>query len=86
MQLPVLINALHLSMEEAVAVCGDVSVLRRIQLEVKQLPIDSPSYWEVVTSFGFKNAARKPSSEKVRVVVENLQFLDSEALIYDESS
>lgn len=38
----------------------------------------------MVTSFGFKKVTEKPTTEKVRVLVENTEFLDHEALILDE--
>lgn len=71
-------------MEEASVVCPDISVLRRVLLAAGQVPRDIPSFWDLVTSFGFKKATEKPTTEKVRVLVQNTQLLDYETLILDE--
>lgn len=61
----------------------DVSVVKRVLVAAQEIPAETPSYWELVTAFGFKNAKEKPSTEMVRVLVENTQFLDSEAMKMD---
>lgn len=61
----------------------DFSTVKRVLLAVKQIPKETPSYWDLVSKFGFKNATKKPTIEMVRVLVENTQFLDSEALTSD---
>lgn len=75
-----------LSMEGAVSLFSDVSLLRRVLLASKQIPKETPSYWNIVTNFAFKSkaAADRPRSDKVRLFVENTQALDSEALKLDE--
>lgn len=62
----------------------DFSVIKRVFLAAKQIPKETPSYWDLVARFGFKHATEKPTAEKVRVLVENTQFLDSEALTSDD--
>lgn len=63
----------------------EVSVLKRILLAATEIPRETPSFWDIITSFGYKSASGKPSSEKVRVLVENIQVLDSEALKSEKS-
>ena len=63
--------------------CPDFSVVRRVLLAAQQIPKETPSYWDLVTNFGFKHSTEKPNTEAVRVLVENTQLLDSEALKVD---
>jgi hypothetical protein len=71
-------------MEEATTLCSDVSLLRRILFAAWQIPKDTPKYWMVVTNFAFKDKPVKPKYDEVRLLVENTQSLDSEALRCDE--
>ena len=64
--------------------CADVSITKRVLVAGQEIPAETPSYWEIVTTFGFKHVKEKPSAEIVRVLVENTQFLGSEALKRDE--
>ncbi len=70
-------------MDEVTGICPDISVLRRVLLATEQLPRETPSFWEIVTAFRFKKITKKTASEKVRMLVENTEVLDSEALKMD---
>ena len=52
----------------------DFSTVKRVLLAAKQIPKETPSYWEIVSKFGFKNVTKKPTTEMVRVLVENTTF------------
>ena len=52
----------------------DFSVVKRVLLAAKQIPKETPSYWDLVTRFGFKHVTKKPTIEMVRVLVENTTF------------
>lgn len=39
-----------------------------------------PNHWNIITNFGYKHAVNKPSSEKIRILVENTELLDNEAM------
>lgn len=60
----------------------DVSALRRILFSVANLPRDIPDYWQIVSNFSSEGSTYKP--ESIRVLVENLQFIDSKAFVTDE--
>ena len=55
-------------------------MVKRVLLEITK---EIPSYWDLVTRFGFKHVTKKPTIEMVRVLVENTQLLDSEVLTSD---
>ena len=63
-------------LHKASAICSDVSVLRRLSFAEGTLNRDTPKYWELVSSFGFmKSACKIPSSDKVKVLLENVKYL-----------
>lgn len=66
-------------LQEASSLCPDVSVIRRLSFAAANLPKDTPRYWELVTKFGFKSLSVSPSSDKVKVLLENVKYLDKEA-------
>lgn len=72
------------SLKMSAATNFDLSVTRRLLLAREQLPTDTPNYWEIVSSFGFKGSSKAPSSNEVRVAVENLEYIDKQAVISDE--
>lgn len=61
----------------------DVSTLRRILFTVANLPKDTPDYWQIVSDFSFQDTSKDPG--KIKVLVENLQFIDSKAFTTDNN-
>lgn len=59
----------------------DVSMLRRLLFSVANLPKETPDYWKIVTDFSLGDMSIEP--EKIRVLVENLQYFDSMAFMTD---
>ena len=68
-------------LQEASAISSDVSVLRRLFFAAVTLHRDTPRYWEIVASFGFlkSSGCEIPSSEKIKVLLENAKYLDEDA-------
>ena len=69
-------------LQEASALCSDVSVLRRLSFAAASLPGDTPNYWELVSSFGFSSCL-PPSTDKVKILIENLKYLDEKSFDTD---
>ena len=57
----------------------DVSILRRILFSVAHLPRNTPHFWKLVSDFSFRDlpANACTDTENIRVLVENLHFIDS---------
>lgn len=74
-------------LQEASAICSDVSVLRRLSFAAVTLHRDTPRYWELVASFGFLKSSGCviPSSEKIKVLLENVKCLDEDAFDTDSN-
>ena len=70
-------------LQEASSICKDPSVFRRLTFAAKSLHTEIPGYWEIVTKFGFKLAAECECSAKVKLLLENTQFLDEKAFDSD---
>ena len=70
-------------LQEASSLTKDVSVLRRLTFAATSLHKDVPRYSELVSRFGFKKNLCPVSEEKLRVFIENVEYLDSGAFIKD---
>lgn len=70
-------------LQEASSICKDPSVLRRLTFAASNLHKDTPKYWDLVAKFGFKLSPENVCSEKVKVLLENAQFLDENAFDTD---
>ena len=70
-------------LQEACSVSTDVSVIRRLSFAAVNLHKDTPMYWELVTRFGFMSSSPFPSIEKVKVLLENVEYLDKDAFDSD---
>ncbi len=71
-------------LQEASSLCTDVSVLRKLSFAAVTLHRDTPRYWELVTSFGFKSSASaSPSSDKVKLLLDNVKYLEEDAFDTD---
>lgn len=71
--------------DEASELCQDISVLTRLCFAARYLNKQTPKYWEFVKAFGFKSMDRKPDSKQVEIFMQNLQYLDSDALEVNQS-
>ena len=72
-------------LQEAATICSDISVLRRLSFAAVTLHRDTPRYWELVASFGFlkSSGCAIPSSDKVKILLENGKYLDDDAFDTD---
>lgn len=71
------VSALCKVLEEASTICSDLSVLRRLSCAASTLHKDVPRYWDLVTEFGFQSTEDRSSIEKVQVLLENIQYMDT---------
>ena len=72
-------------LEEASRICSDTSVSRRLSFAAATLHRDTPRYWELITEFGFRNTpgSTTPPCSEVKVLLENVQYLEEEAFQSD---
>ena len=72
-------------LQEASSICSDISVLRRLSFAAATLHRDTPKYWELVASFGFSKVSgcAIPSSDEVKILLENVKYLDEDAFDTD---
>ena len=70
-------------LQEASHLFSDPSVLRRLSFAVATLPKDTPKFWEIVRDFGFHASPSNVSLEKLKIYLENLQYLDEETFKSD---
>lgn len=69
-------------LQEASTICKDPSILRRLTFAATNLHNDTPGYWDLVAKFGF-NTSEAVCADKVKVLLENTQFLDESAFDTD---
>ena len=72
-------------LQETSNICKDPSVLRRLLFAAKNLHKDTPKYWDIVTKFGFKSSSESACREKIKVLLENIQFVDENAFNADQT-
>ena len=70
-------------MELAVSLVKDVSVLRRMIFATAYLPQELPNYWEIIASFCCTGSKSKLTSDKVKLLMENLQIINKEVFTTD---
>lgn len=70
--------------QEVVSLVPDTTVLRRLLFAAVQIPKSTPHYSEIVNDFAFGNSKHKPSPEKTKVLLENLEFLNEKAFGTDK--
>ena len=60
-------------------------MLRRLTFAAAALHKDTPNYWDLVASFGFlkSSESKLPSVEKLKVVLENVNYLEEDAFNTD---
>ena len=60
--------------------CSEISTLKRLSFAASTLPKDTPRYWELVVDFGFRHSqVLKPSTNEVKVLLENVHYLEKDA-------
>ena len=70
-------------MDLAASLVKDVSILRRMLFATAYLPQEVPNYWEIIASFSFTGSKSKLTSDKVKLLMENLQIIDKEVFTTD---
>lgn len=70
-------------LQEVSDISSDVSVFRRLSFAAISLQKDVPKYWELVGKFGFKSPPENLIIEKIKVFFENVEYIDSKALLSD---
>lgn len=71
-------------MELVGSVVKDVSVLRRMLFATSFLPRDVPHYWEIIACFACRGSSTSLSGDKVKLLMDNLQYLNSQAFTTDD--
>ena len=69
--------------QEVDSVVPDISVLRKLLFASTYIPKETLHYCEEVITFAFDGRTEKPDSEKVRVLLENVEILDQKAFSTD---
>lgn len=70
-------------MELAGTFVKDVTVLRRMIFATAYLPQEVPHYWDIVAHFCCIGSKSKITSDQVKLLMENLQFINKEAFTTD---
>ena len=65
------------------SVVKDVSVLRRMMFATAYLPEELPNYWDIIASFSCIGSKSNITSDKVKLLMENLQIINKEAFTTD---
>lgn len=68
--------------QEIGSVVPDASVLRRLLFAAMHVSKDCPKYWNIVTEFAFGSS--ECNKDDVRVLLDNLEFLDHKAFQTDK--
>ena len=71
--------------QEVSKITPKISVLRRLLFAIANVPEETPERWEVICQFSFEQTKDKPSVEDVKLLAENIQFLDAQAFTMDSS-
>ena len=71
--------------QEIEGVVPDVSILRRLLFAVTQLSKDTPNYYSIICEFAFQEIFKNVDQEKVRVLVENIHFMNAKAFATDQA-
>ena len=69
--------------QEVESLLPQVSDLRRLLFAVASLPKDTPKYMDIIMKFvfGYNN---QDKAEKIRILIENLEFLDNKAFSHEK--
>ena len=70
-------------LQEASHLFSDPSVLRRLTFAAATFPKDIPRFWEIVTNFAFHASSSNVSWKKMKIYLENLQYLDEDTFKSD---
>jgi len=70
--------------EEVGSIVPDVAVLRRLLFAAVQILKSTPRYSDIVNDFAFGTSEQKPSPEKTRLLLENLEYLSEKAFHTDK--
>ena len=68
--------------QEIESTLPDITVLRRLLFASAHLAKESPNYWKIVCEFAF-GYSEPEHYERVRILLENLEYLDSKAFQTD---
>lgn len=69
--------------QEIGKVTSEVSVLRRLLFGAVHIPDSTPNRWDIISDFAFQHSTRKCASTDVKLLLENVEFLDREAFATD---
>ncbi len=70
-------------MELAASAVKEVSVLRRMLFATALLPRELPRYWDIIASFSCHGSSTCLSADTVKLLMENLQYLNHQAFTTD---
>ncbi len=69
--------------QEVSKVTLEVSVLRRLTFAAVNVPDGTPNRWSIISEFAFQHSTQKCSITDVRILLENMEFLDNKAFATD---
>ena len=69
--------------QECNSLTSDVTVIKRLIFAARNISSDTPGYWDLVTSYGFKSSHQNACTKDVQVFIENLHSLEEESFIND---
>lgn len=72
------------SWNEVSSIVPDMAILRRVLFAAAHIPTSVPRYPEIVCEFAFQSAKHRPEPEKVRVLLENISFMNEKAFKTDK--
>ena len=61
----------------------DKGVVHRLAFAARSLPRETPSYWDIVTSFGIGESSHTLSPEDTRIFIENMEILNKDVFQSD---
>lgn len=71
--------------QEVSKVTAKISVLRRLLFAIASVPEGTPNRWEVICQFSFETLKDKATVEDVKLLAENIEFLDAQAFVTDST-
>lgn len=71
--------------DEIASVISDPAVLRRALFAAAHVPHSLPKYSEVISDFVFQSSKDRPKPEKLRILLENLAFINERAFDTDKT-
>ena len=70
-------------LQEISQLTSDVSVLWRLLIAAVHISDSTPNRWDIISNFAFEHSAQKCSTRDVKLLLDNVEFLDKKAFATD---